>query len=221
MAASARPPTDAVVDGLTPAVDRIRAELAAKNAAREEALALSREVIRLAANSIRAIHRHEFPAAEDLQGRAQAALARVSEVLADHGDIYWAGFAQDAQKEFAEACTVLALVRGDPLPGADALGVGAAAYLNGLGEAVGELRRHLLDYLRQGEVERCEPLLDAMDEIYAVLVTIDYPDAMTGGLRRTTDSVRGILEKTRGDLTVAMRQAQLERRLAAVQAALR
>lgn len=204
-----------MIEGLAEAVERARTELAAKNAAREEALTLSRDVVRLSANSIRAIHRHEFDQAEQLQARARELLDRVRGALTHHADIYWAGFAQDAQKEYAEACATLALVSGHPLPGPDALLVGVAAYLNGVAESVGELRRHLLDYLRRGEVERCEPLLDAMDEIYGVLVTIDYPDAMTGGLRRTTDSVRGILEKTRGDLTVAMRQEQLERRLAA------
>lgn len=206
-----------MIRGLAQAAERARAELAAKNSAREEALALSREAIRLSANSVRAIHRHEFDGARELQARARELLDRVGSALQQHPDIYWAGFAQDAQKEYAEACATLALVQGGALPGPDDLSVGVAAYLNGLGEAVGELRRHLLDFLRRGEVERCEPLLEAMDEIYGLLVTIDYPDAMTGGLRRTTDSVRGILEKTRGDLTVAMRQEQLERRLAAFQ----
>lgn len=203
-----------MIEGLAEAADAARAELAAKNVAREEALPLSREVIRLAANSIRAIHRHEFDTAATLQGRARELLARANAALAAHPDIYWAGFAQDAQKEYAEACATLALVRGAALPSITELGVGVAAYLNGLAESVGELRRHLLDYLRQGQVDRCEPLLAAMDDIYDVLVTIDYPDAMTGGLRRTTDSVRGILEKTRGDLTIAIRQTHLERRLA-------
>ncbi len=203
-----------MIEGLASAAEAVHAELVAKNAAREEALTLAREVIRLAANSIRSLHRHDFDGAAALQARAGAQLARAATALAAHPDIYWAGFLQDAHKEYVEACAVLALVRGEPLPGPAALGVGVAAYLNGLGEAIGELRRHLLDHLRRGEVERCEPLLEAMDEIYGVLVTVDYPDAMTGGLRRTTDAARGIIEKTRGDLTVAMRQAQLENRLA-------
>lgn len=204
----------ASVDGLAEATEIARAELAAKNAAREEALALAREIIRLAANSIRAVHRHEYDAAAEILNRAHASLQRATGALAAYPDIYWAGFLQDAQKEFAEATITAALTRGAPLPTMGQIGVGVAAYLNGLGESVGELRRHLLDYLRQGEVDRCEPLLAAMDDIYSVLVTIDYPDALTGGLRRTTDSVRGILEKTRGDLTVAVRQAHLERLLA-------
>ena len=140
--------------------------------------------------------------------------------LSDHPDILYAGFVHDAQKEFAEASVTIALVQGEELPSPEALGVEYAAYLNGLGEAVGELRRYLLDSLRGGDMARCERLLGVMDDLYSLMVTIDYPDALTGGLRRTTDVTRGILEKTRGDLTLAARQADLERQIAAFQAAL-
>ena len=149
---------------------------------------------------------------------AGRAVGQAAAALADHPDILHAGFVHDAQKEYVEARVVLAIVRGDALPTPGELGAEGAAYLHGLAESVGELRRHLLDYLRRGEVERCERLLECMDDVYAQLVTIDFPDAMTGGLRRTTDSVRGILEKTRGDLTLAIRQRQLETRLARFEA---
>jgi translin len=197
------PELEAIVDGL-------RERLAAKNAARERALGLCREAVRASANAIRAIHRHDVAAAEGLIGTAGAALNGAVEALADHGDVLHAGFVHDAAKEYVEARCTLAIVRDDPLPRPDELGVDPAAYLNGLAEAVGELRRHLLDYLRVGEVDRCERLLDWMDEIYGQLVTIDYPDAMTGGLRRATDAARAILERTRGDLTIAIRQRELE-----------
>jgi translin len=141
---------------------------------------------------------------------AGASLEQARVALADHPDIYHAGFIHDAAKEFAEASLTLAVVSGEPLPEPEMLCVGYAAYLNALGETAGELRRHLLDHLRRGEVESCEGLLDAMNDIYSLLVTIDYPDAMTGGLRRTTDVTRGILEKTRGDFTTAARQRDLE-----------
>ena len=113
------------------------------------------------------------------------------------------------QKELPEAALTLALVKGDPVPGPAELGVEAPAFLNGMGEAVGELRRHILDVIRGGDLARGEAILREMDDIYSALVTFDYPDALTGGLRRTTDSVRGILEKTRGDLTTSLRQDQL------------
>ena len=150
---------------------------------------------------------------EPIMEGVRAVFADKNAALKGHPDIFHAGFVHDSQKEFAEASLTLALVAGRPLPTPESLGVQHPAYLNGLGEAVGELRRHLLDSLRSGDVDHCEECLTAMDEIYSVLVTVDYPDAMTGGLRRTTDNVRGILERTRGDLTLAVRQRDLERKL--------
>jgi translin len=194
-------------------MDRVREEFASKNHARETALPLCREAIRFSANAIRAVHRNEFDLAKQLVDKAGAQVRSAKESLAGHKDIYYAGFVHDAQKEYAEASITLALIAGRPFPSPDGLDVELAAFLNGMGEAVGELRRHLLDTLRHGDVERCEAWLGAMDEMYAVLVTIDYPDAMTGGLRRTTDSVRGILEKTRGDLTLSVQQRRLEQQL--------
>ena len=198
---------DAIVEG-------IRAHLVSKNHAREQGLPLCREAIRHSANAIRAVHRAEFEAGQELIDRAAGLLSQARVALRDHPDIFHAGFVHDAQKEFAEASLTLALVAGRSLPTPEELGVEHAAYLNGLGEAVGELRRHLLDSLRSGDVSHCEECLTAMDDIYSVLVTFDYPDAMTAGLRRTTDNVRGILERTRGDLTLAVRQRDLERKLA-------
>jgi translin len=194
----------------------LRGHFAAKHRAREQALALARETIRHSANAIRAVHRGDAEGAQALFHEAGERLRAARTALAEHPDIYYAGFVHDAAKEYTEAAVTIALVLGGPLPEPGALGVEAAAYLNGLGETVGELRRSLLDRLRRGEIARCEQLLQAMDDLYSLLVTIDYPDAMTGGLRRTTDVARGILEKTRGDLTVAARQHDLERRLDAL-----
>ena len=129
--------------------------------------------------------------------------------------LHWSGYVQDAQKEYAEARLVYAIIAGERLPGPEALGVEDAAYLNGMGETVGELRRHVLDIIRGGNLERGEHMLAVMDDIYSVLISIDYPDAITGSLRRTTNSVRGILERTRGDLTITLRQAALEQALRA------
>ena len=188
-----------------------------KHAARERTLTRSRSAIRYCANSIRASHRHDFQAATQLLSEAGKLLAEITSDLRVHSDVFYAGFVQDAQKEFAEASTFLALTQNEPLPLATELGIDWAPYLNGLGEAVGELRRYVLDQLRRGNVEDSEMYLGHMDDIYALLITIDFPDAVTGGLRRTTDATRGILEKTRGDLTVAVGQAQLQRSLLALQ----
>lgn len=208
------PDIRAALDGI---MERVRGDFAAKNTARETALPLCREAIRHSANAIRAVHRDEFSVAETLVSRAGEQLDTARNSLQGHQDIYYAGFVHDAQKEFAEASITLALIARRELPTPQGLNVEIAAYLNGMGEAVGELRRHLLDTLRTGDVERCEEWLSDMDEMYSVLVTIDYPDAMTGGLRRTTDSVRGILEKTRGDLTLSVQQRRLEQQLAKLQ----
>jgi translin len=194
-----------------------RDELDRKNEARERALRWSRELVRTCANSIRAVHRHEFATAEDLLSQAHALNGQICVALSEHADLYWAGYVQDAQKELAEACCTFALVNRAELPDPVSLGIAPAAYLNGLGEAVGEMRRYVLDLLRRGEAEGCELLLGAMDDIYGLLVTLDYPDALTGGLRRTTDNTRGILEKTRGDLTLALRQEALVAALEAVE----
>jgi translin len=194
-----------------------RAELDRKNAAREQVLRWSRDLVRACATSIRAVHRRDFEAAQRLLDDANALHLQICSTLDGLGDLYWTGYVQDAQKELVEACATYALIRGQPLPDPRALGVAPAAFLNGLAESVGELRRYVLDTLRRGETDGCERLLGAMDDVYSLLVTLDYPDALTGGLRRTTDSTRGILEKTRGDLTLALRQDALQAALRAVE----
>jgi translin len=184
-----------------------------EDSAREKGLRLSRDSIRFSANAIRAVHRKEFDQARGLIASSQAAVEEMSRTLADHPALLHGGFVHNAQKEYAEACITLALVSGQTLPDPDELGIAYAAYLNGLAEAAGELRRHLLDTMRYGQIERCEEILEAMDDIYSLLVTIDFHDALTGGLRRTTDMVRGVLERTRGDFTISLRQSELEKTL--------
>jgi translin len=180
-----------------------------KNAARERALPAARRSIRASANAIRAIHRLDLETAADLISQSRAALDDGLEAVRHHPDIRHAGYLQDAQKEYAEANLTLALVRGDDLPAPPDLGVEDAAYLNGMSEAIGEGRRRVLDLLRTGAVQEAEQLLDAMEEMYGVLVTMDYPDAITMNLRRSTDVARSLLEKTRGDLSVAVVQQDL------------
>jgi translin len=189
---------------------RIRDTLTAKNAARDKALERSRTLIRFCANSIRATHRDQRDEARALLGQAKEIVDTIRTDLAHYPDLYYAGYSQDALKEFAEASIVLALVSDEPIPDPETLGVENAAYLNGLGEAATEMRRRCLDIIRHDHSAEAERLLDAMDEIYSLLVTIDYPDALTGGLRRTTDIVRSVVERTRGDLTNSLRQQKLQ-----------
>lgn len=195
-----------LTDNLESIANQIREGFAAKDAAREKVLPLCRETIRHCSNAIRAVHRREFDQAKQLLKSARNLLTEAERGTADYGELGYAGFVRDARKEFAEGSITLALVTGKRLPDPDGLGIDAVAYLNGLGEAVGELRRYLLDSMRRGDLSQGEELLSAMDDIYNILVTMDFPDAITGGLRRTTDMVRGVLERTRSDLTLAMGQ---------------
>jgi translin len=201
------------MDNLDPIIEGIRATLEAKNAARDATLARSRELIRLCALSIRATHREEFDEAEKLLNDARRAADQMKAGIVDYPDLYHTGYTQDALKEVVEATAVYAIVRGRPLPTPGELGVEAAAYLNGLAEAASELRRHALDVIRQDRNAEAERLLAAMDDIYGELVTMDFPDAITGGLRRTTDALRGVLERTRGDLTATLQQDKLKKAL--------
>lgn len=198
-----------IADQLASYGERILGNLEGINLARERALAETRQIVRLSANSIRAAHRGDFDESGDLVARAREMLVNLVDELADFPSIYWSGYVRDAQKEFAEANLTLAILAGRALPDPGQLGVEDAVYLNGLAECSGELRRHALDAMRRGDLERAEAMLGIMDDIYGLLVTVDYPDAVTGGLRRSTDMARGVLERTRGDLTVALQQRKL------------
>ncbi len=193
--------------------ERAHALFTAKDAAREEALRLCRETIRHSALAIRSIHRHDEQGARRNLAAARSLLQELGHKTSKHDDLAQTGFVHDAQKELAEAALVLAIITQQPLPDPEGLKVSYPAYFNGLGEAVGELRRYLLDRLRQNDFSRSQELLEAMEDIYDTLMTMDFPDAITWGLRRITDNVRGILEKTRGDLTLALRQKDLESKL--------
>jgi translin len=192
---------------------QIREDFTAQDAAREKALPLCREVIRYSSNTIRAIHRHEIQEAATILSEARRLLGEVDSHLAGCQDLQNTHFLWDAQKEYTEASAVYNLIIGTILPSPLDLGVDNAAYLNGLGEAANELRRYLLDGLRSGDYTHGEKLLSAMDDIYNVLVTMDFPDGITGGLRRTTDVLRGVMEKTRSDLTLSVQQKRLESKL--------
>ena len=201
------------INNLDAITEQIRQVLSAKDEAREKALPLCRDAIRCCSQAIRAVHRQEFDLAEEMLRKARDLLTEAGSTVAPYNELSNTGFIRDAHKELAEGRITLALVTGKQLPEPASLGVEAAAYLNGLGEAVGELRRYLLDGMRRGDLSRSEELLSAMDDIYSVLVTMDFPDALTGGLRRTTDMVRGVLERTRSDLTLVMRQKDLENKI--------
>jgi len=199
-----------MVSSLDDLAEEISRYFEAKDQAREEALALTRVVIRRCGAAIRSVHRGEFDRALELTEKAGDALSRIGDLLADHPDVRYAGFVDGAEQEYAEARIVYSIITEHRTPTPEEVGVEMTSYLSGLGDTVGELRRHVLDLIRQGRPEDGEVFLEAMEEIYHLLMLFDYPDAVTKGLRRKGDMARSLLERTRGDLTNAIGQKKLE-----------
>lgn len=196
--------------------DQIRESFERKNKIRDEALSQSRNLIRHAARTIRAIHRDDTDLAREHLNEAGQLASNLRQGLAEDPDLYFSGYAQDALKEYCEAHLTLAIITNQPWPSPDDLQVEYATYLNGMSEVVGELRRRIMDIMREGHSQEVQRLLDVMDDIYAQLVTMDFPDALTYGLRRRTDIARSIIERTQADVTVSFRQQQLEQRINAL-----
>ena len=200
--------------------DRIRESFEQQNAIRDEALAQSRDLTRHAARAIRAIHRDDTHLAQEHLAKANQLAADLRSGLTDQPDLYYSGYTQDALKEFCEAHLTVATILNQTWPSPEALQVEYATYLNGMSEVVGELRRRIMDIMRDGHSPEVERLLDVMDDIYALLVTMDFPDALTYGLRRRTDIARSIIERTQADVTISYRQQLLENRIAGLSAQL-
>jgi translin len=194
---------------LTSLAEKLKGTFDAKTTAREKGLATAREAIRACGNAIRAMHRGENDRATTLLEEAQGHLDSARAALQGHSEILYAGFVHDAEKELAEARITFALVNGNEIPSNDEIGIAPAAFLKGMAESIGELRRHILDLMRQGELKKCEDLLGKMDDMYFILVSMDYPDGITLGLRRLTDVARSIIERTRGDFTTSRIQSEL------------
>lgn len=192
---------------------RIREDFETRNDVRDTALRRTRELIRLCSNAIRASHRNEWQAAGDLLDQASSLATDIVEMLEPYPDLRYAGYTRDAMKELVEAHATLALVQGGSVPEPEELRVTYPSYLNGLCEAASELRRRSLDEMRRGNLEEAERLLGVMDEVYDAVNGFDFPDAITGGLRRRVDQLRGVLERTRGDLTSSLRQERMIRAL--------
>lgn len=204
-----------MLTGIEEITGRIRDHFDRLDAGREKAFVASRQVVRVASTCIKSVHRGEFDEARKLLEETAGLSRGMVSALEDCQELRWGGFVSDAQKEYAEAAITLAVICDEPLPSPEELEVDFAAWINGLAEAAGEFRRHVLDLIRQGDLERAEAFLEAMDDIYHTLMTFDYPNAINLGLRGRSDAARGFVERTRGDLTNALRQSRLEARIAA------
>jgi translin len=200
----------ALLAGLQEIIAALSHQLAALDAAREQALRLSRELIRCAAVAIKHLHRGELCQARAQLAQATDLLSQLKQAAAPYPALLASGFVVDAEKEYAEAALLIAALAGEPAPAPEQLGVDPVAWLNGLAEVVGELRRHVLDLIRLGRAPQAEPFLALMEDIYYHTLSFDYPSAVVGGLRSRTDAARGSLERTRGELTMALQQAELQ-----------
>ncbi len=192
---------------------RIRENFEVKDSVREEGLKISREIVRECRTASFALHGQDFKKADSSIKAAGKALERLEIIFKGHADIYHAGFVEHAQQEYSEVSVLSSLLKEggeERIPSPDELRVEYAAYLNGLGDVVGELRRHVLDLIRKESFERAEVFLGIMENIHAMLMDFDYPDAITRGLRRKTDVSRALIEKTRGDVVNAIGQKKLE-----------
>ncbi|MGD8967978.1 MAG: haloacid dehalogenase [Anaerolineae bacterium] len=191
----------------------IRADFETRNRIRDSVLHRTRELIRLCGNAIRASHRDEWGEARNLLDQADDLAGSILEKLQPYPDLRHAGYTRDAMKELVEAHATLALVQGNTIPEPEDLNVTYPSYLNGFCEAASELRRRALDEMRHGNLAEAERLLGMMDAVYDVVNTFDFPNAITGGLRHRVDQLRGVLERTRGDLTSSLQQDRLIRAL--------
>ncbi len=203
-----------MLSGLKQICEQVVASFDKQDSAREEAYGLSRQIVRVASNCIRSVHRQENEAARELLAEARELTGRMIAAMANQPRLRFGGFVGDAEKEYAEAAITYAVIGGEPLPTPDELEIDYAPWLNGLAEAGGEFRRHILDLIREDRPDEAEEYLDVMDEIYHSIMGFDYPNAISYGLRGRSDALRGMLERTRGDMTNALRQARLEQRLA-------
>ena len=196
--------------GMKEICDHIRVRFDEMDRAREHSLGISRRIIRNSGDAIKAIHREEWDRADELVRETGDLVKQVNDLLSDKPDIYYSGYVGNAQTEYAEVSVLSAVLRDTTIPTPHELGIDDAAYLNGIGDVVGELRRHILDLIRKGRPAEGEKYLDVMDEFYTEMMSIDYPDAITHGLRKKTDVARSLIERTRGDLTNALQVKDLK-----------
>lgn len=196
-----------------PIASEIKLELEKRHLVREEVLKKSRVLIQTCSKAIKLIHRRDFDAASAMIAEARGYSSEMRNAAAGHPEVLYAGYIQDSEKEMVEAAGLLALVSGQSYPTPESMGVGLTSYLNGMGEAASEVRRYVLDDMRAGKFAQAEAMMARMESVYDELTTFDFPDSVTGGLRRTCDALRAVIERTRSDLTLTALQQELVQEL--------
>lgn len=179
---------------------------------REDILKISREIVRHCSIAIKSIHRKEFDVYRD----------KIKEIKSNHENLLtfvkkhpmlFSGYIKTPEQEYMEAVCLYAIINDQELPSPTDYNVDSVNYLLGLADVIGELRRHILDKIRRDEIDDLEKVLDTMSEIYSHLFAIDYPKGITQDLRRKTDVARGIIEKTRGDISLSLQINRLNKNL--------
>jgi len=193
--------------------DRIQSRLDEKDTVREIAIKSSRAIIRISGSVIHSIHKKED--VRRMMGEAMDEAQRLRGLLEEHPEIWNSGLVEDAMQELSEAAIIMSIADDAPLPDPEELGVPMTAYLLGLADAIGELRRFTLESLRQGNTETATVFLEMMEDMFKVIMRFDYPDALVS-IRRKQDIARSLLEKTRGELAVAVSSKMLGDKISAL-----
>ncbi len=191
-------------------ISEIEGRLDEKDEVRELAIKSSRTIARLAGAAIQGMHRGEDSAA--ILHETHEEVAKLRSLLDGHPDLFHAGFVENAMQEACESFLVHAILEGEKLPTPKECGVTDTAYLLGLGDVVGELRRFALTALRDGDVASASHSLERMERILDSLMRFDYPTALIA-LKRKQDVARSLIEKTRGEVAVAARSHELAKKI--------
>ena len=173
------------------------------NDIREQSLTTSREIVRECSKSIRNIHRNDEVSAKEHIENARKKLENLKSITSDVSEISYAGYVLDAEREFVEAVMFYTFEVSGYIEPFNNFNVHPSSYIQGIGDTIGEWRRKALDHLRNLDIKKAETYLAIMEEGMGTLNELDYPDALTGGLRRYADNARSIIERTRSDITNA------------------
>ncbi|WP_457619607.1 hypothetical protein [Methanopyrus sp.] len=201
------------IGNLRETIEDIRGELDALDEARDEAQVVLRDLHKLSSEAVYEVHRGNLEEARRRLDEAAELVSKLHDLLGDFPELLRTGFAENHLQEYAEAEILYSIVKDLRAPSPEEINVSPRAYLLGLLDAVGELRRIVVDALREGDLDRAEEFLGIMEEIYSLTMTFDYPRSVVPNLKRKQDVARSLLEKTRSEVTIAGKTEELKRAL--------